>query len=373
MMRRWALLAAALLIADGLLYAALRALDSSRIFYDRSAVSPARLRYWLASSYDSQLGWDIGAGSKNKLGASRRGDDPPGARYRLKAFGDSFTFCSDVPDGQTWEAIIEQQAGWICLNYGVPGYGPDQALLKYQRTNVQTDFTILGIQEENIARVVNIYRAFYMDDWGPPKPRYFLDGGGLRLEPNPIPRAGDAPRLLDPRFVDRLRSLDYWPRYNEQVLGAPRRLCWPATWTILRHAPFFAHRALLEIRLRLHPAYEDEACRFKFYHLYADSSEAFQILIRLIDDFAALCRARGERPLVLVFPMEHTVQLMKTYGRCIYAPLQRRLREKGIAHIDFGPVFAREDFGKYYVLRNGHFSAAGNERVAREVIHFVHR
>ncbi len=371
MIRRLVLLAAALLFADSLLYVALRLLDSSRIFYDRSTVDAHRLHYWLQNSYDPQLGWDVGKGSKNNVGSARRGDYAPSEQYKLKAFGDSFTFGSDVDDSQTWEAVIERETGWACLNYGVPGYGPDQALLKYQRTGIRTQFTILGVQEENIARVVNIYRAFYMEDWGPPKPRFFLEGGGLRLEPNPIARPEDAWRLLDPAFVDSLRRLDYWPRYNEQALGVPRRLRWPAAWTILSHAPFFARRAVLEIRLRWSPNYEDEARRFKPYHLYTESSEAFQILVRLMDRFAEMCAARGERPLVLVFPMEHTVDLMKTYGKCIYEPFARRLAASGIAHIDFGPVFAGEDYRPYYVRYNGHFSAAGNERVAREIIHFI--
>ena len=369
MIRRAALFFASWLVADALLYFALRVLDSSRIFYDRSAVSQHRLRHWLRTSYDPELGWDIPAGAKNNLGASRRGDFPASSHIAFKAFGDSFTFGSDVTDGETWPAIIESQTGSACLNYGVPGHGPDQALLKYARTPVKTEFTVLGIHEENIARVVNIYRAFYMEDWGPPKPRFFLNGAGLRLEPNPIARSEDSLRLLDPAFVESLRRLDYWPRYNEEVLGAPRRLQWPATWTILRHAPFFARRAALEIGLRLHPTYGDEAQRFRFYHLYQESSEAFLILTGVIDRFVTMCAERGERPLILVFPMEHTVGLMKTYNRCVYEPLARHLNQRAVPYIDFGPIFVREDFPRYYIRQNGHLSAAGNERVAREIIH----
>lgn len=370
--RRALLLLVSWLLADGVLYFGLRQLDSSRIFYDRSAVSPHRLDYWLRSSYDAELGWDIPAASKNTLGASRRGDYPALAQYRFKAFGDSFTFGSDVSDHEMWPALIEQQGATFCLNYGVPGYGPDQAVLKYERTPVQTDFTILGIAEENIARVVNIYRAFYMEDWGPPKPRFFLDGSGLRLEPNPIPRPEDARRLLDPAFVDALRRLDYWPHYNEEVLGAPRRLAWPATRTVLTHAPFFARRAALELRLRFRPTFDDELRRFRYCHLYSDSSEAFLILSRVIDRFVDSCRRRGEQPLVLIFPMEHSVEVMNRYHRSIYEPLARRLNGRSIPHIDFGPVFAHENFSAYYG-HSGHLSAAGNERVAREILHYAAR
>jgi hypothetical protein len=373
---KWArltLLATALLVADGLLYWGLRAADTSRIFYDRSsAIDRHRLEFWARTSFDSELGWDIGAGTKNNLGATRhRGDYPVLPRYKLKAFGDSFTFGSDVGQAQTWSVILEARAGWDCLNYGVPGYGTDQAFLKYRRTKVPTEWTILAIQQENIARLVNVYRAFYMEDWGPPKPRFFLDGSGLRLEPNPIARPEDALRLLDPAFVERLREHDYWAYYNEQVLGAPRRLRWPATWTVLRHAPFFLNRAALEWRLRRHPTYEDEVRRFKLYHLYDESTEAFQILCRIIEQFVVLAKERRERPLVLVFPMQHTVDLMKTYKRSVYEPLARRLRDRGIPHIDYGPIFVREGYQAYYQRYNGHLSPAGNDRVAREIIHYL--
>ncbi|MBI3698748.1 MAG: hypothetical protein HY238_28405, partial [Acidobacteria bacterium] len=310
MIRRVALLAVSLLVSDTVLYFGLKALDSSRIFYDRSAVEPHRLDYWISHSYDPELGWDIPAGDKNRLGAARRGHYPEAAHYEIKAFGDSFTFGSDVGETETWEAVIERETGWSCLNYGVAGYGPDQALLKYQRTKVKTRCTILGVLDENIARVVNIYRAFYMDDWGPPKPRFFVDGDGLRLEPNPIARPEDAHLLLDPAFVDSLRALDYWPRYNEGTLGGPRRLRWPALWTVLRHGPFFLERGGLLIRMGIRPTYEDELRRYKPYHLYQESSEAFLILTRLIDRFVARCEERGERPLVLIFPRQHTVEIL---------------------------------------------------------------
>ncbi len=372
-MRRLVLLAVSLLVSDTILYVALKALDSSRIFYDRSAVDSHRLDFWLSHSYDPELGWDIPAGGKNNLGASRRSHYPALPHYEIKAFGDSFTFGSDVEENQTWEAVIERETRWSCLNYGVPGYSPDQALLKYQRTRVKTQFTILGIPDENIARVVNIYRAFYMDDWGPPKPRFFVDGESLRLEPNPIARPEDARLLLDPAFVDSLRRLDYWPRYNEEILGEPRRLQWPALWTVLRHAPFFLEGGGLLIRMEIRPTYQDELRRYKPYHLYSESSEALVILARVIDRFVALCQERGERPLVLIFPRQHTVEILNRYGRLVYEPLVRRLRERGVPHIDFGPLLAREDLAPYYIRYNGHLSAAGNVRVAREVIHYVQR
>ncbi len=95
---RWVLLGAALLASDGILYMGLRAIDTSRIFYDRSgSVTRHRLEYWSRTSFDPDLGWDLGRETKNPLGGARHpGDYPALPRYTAKAFGDSFTFGSDV-------------------------------------------------------------------------------------------------------------------------------------------------------------------------------------------------------------------------------------------------------------------------------------
>jgi hypothetical protein len=71
--------------------------------------------------------------------------------------------------------------------------------------------------------------------------------------------------------------------------------------------------------------------------------------------------------------MQHTVDLMKTYNRSVYEPLARRLRDRSIPHIDYGPIFAREHYQGYYQGYNGHLSPAGNDRVAREIIHYLQR
>lgn len=54
-------------------------------------------------------------------------------RYRIAIVGDSFTFKLEVPYEKTWghQFEIALGPGWQVLNFGVDGYGLDQAFLRY--------------------------------------------------------------------------------------------------------------------------------------------------------------------------------------------------------------------------------------------------
>src|SRR5262249_18658903 len=98
------------------------------------------------------------------------------------------------------------------LNFGVPGYGPDQAWLRYQRegpTYAPCAVTI-GYMLEDINRVVNRYRPalFPITDLLTTKPRFVVKDDQLTLMPNP---ATSPAQLADLEWVERTtRDADRW-------------------------------------------------------------------------------------------------------------------------------------------------------------------
>ena len=53
---------------------------------------------------------------------------------RLAVFGDSFTHCDEITYQNCWTSRLESLwPNTEVLNFGVPGFGPDQAWLRYQR------------------------------------------------------------------------------------------------------------------------------------------------------------------------------------------------------------------------------------------------
>ena len=362
------------LICDTILFLGLSYIESRKhILYRSTTISSEDLASFLRARFDPLLGWDIHVDERTNLGTRGNRDYPEKPRYRLKAFGDSFVYGAEVAEDETFCAYVEERTGWDCLNYGVGGYGPDQAFLKYRSNHIPADYTILGVLCENIGRVVSYYPPFYMREWTPPKPRYVKEGETFRLLESPIHDRQEAIKLLDERFIDTLKPNDYWPYYYEEILNAPDRLRWPATWTVLKHLRYFVWGARTGLNKRFGSNYDAARQVYKYTHLYESDSEALAILRHILDEFVALAHDRGEVPIIVFFPDQFSLDLKRDHGRLPHAPIAAYAEGAGYNTIDFGKVLSGEDYSPYFLYYNSHYSPAGNERVASEIVRFIER
>ena len=181
--------------------------------------------------YDSTLGWSINSNASddiyqsNSIGARSNHEyssDPGVDVVRFAAFGDSFTHADHVANHQTWSARWESLNPDVeVVNFGVPGYGTDQAYLRYleKADQINADVVLIGIMSENINRNVNTYIPFYRpDSWPSTKPRFILDEQGeLSLVENIFGKFEDYERLLTPShaLIEELGEHDYW--YQSQL------------------------------------------------------------------------------------------------------------------------------------------------------------
>ncbi len=140
---------------------------------------------------------------------------PKGIR-RVAAFGNSFVYGSEVANPNAWAAVIERDNPDLeVLNYGVPGYGVDQAYLRYREEGsvYQPELVLIGFSPTDLSRTVNIYRRFFHSEEMPLfKPRYELDEqGGLSLIECPVSTRRAYERLLEkPREVLAFGKNDQW-------------------------------------------------------------------------------------------------------------------------------------------------------------------
>jgi hypothetical protein len=75
-------------------------------------------------------------------------------------YGDSFVFGSAVDDEHSWGNQIAKRLSCRVQNFGVPGYGTDQAYLRFLHNDAdQAPQVILNILFENVARNVNQNRG----------------------------------------------------------------------------------------------------------------------------------------------------------------------------------------------------------------------
>ncbi len=121
---------------------------------------------------DADLGWVRPPGPENNAAGMRDDRDhdpqPVAGILRIAAFGDSFTYGSDVKLGENWTKRISALDPKIeILNYGIGAYGLDQAYLRYLKlgTAYHPHVVLIGYMTQNLARDVNVYRGFYSKAW----------------------------------------------------------------------------------------------------------------------------------------------------------------------------------------------------------------
>ena len=315
--------------------------------------------------FDAELGWVQWPGGENELyRANAQGfradrEHPasvPSGRLRIASFGDSFTHGDDVPFADTWqEQLAARVPGLDVLNFGVPGYGPDQALLRYEREapRFAMPVVLFGIMTTDIRRTVNRFRAFTQPGTGFPmgKPRFRLRDGELELLENPLPTLAAYQALLDDERSElrRIGQDDY--QYGKHY--ATRLVRWP----------FSLRLALLGVHVGIARGGPDRPIAGGQYN---EGSEAFRVLLALCERFDRFARARGSEPVVVMLPTVRDMREMRREGRGRYAPLLARLAERGIRAIDLAPAFAARPGppAQGVMSETRHYNATGNEVVA---------
>jgi hypothetical protein len=313
------------------------------------------------------LGWRYAPNFKNAtnqlnsraLRSSREyAPTPPPGVLRIAAFGDSYVYGSEVENRDGWTAIMESEDPRLeVLNYGVGGYGVDQAYLRYllEGAALRPHVVVMGFTKDDLGRVVNVYRPFIDSrDVGLFKPRFLLDGGNelFLLEP-PARSRPDYERLLaNPREVLRHVQHEYW--YRRGVYENP---LYDYSATV---------RFAIGLWTRAYRRSFDPEGLFKG-QVFNTASSAFRIHVALFRAFAKAVRSAGALPVVLMLPDPTSVAAARNGKPTAYEPLLTPLREHDVPHLDAASAFQAEPTNSdatNWFAPHGHYSPAGNRIVA---------
>lgn len=365
--RLWLFRALAALIVFGCLeftaFVGLRMLNNRYPMAPMADITPEHVSSFLEKRYDPDLGWHALESFLNKQGvrSDHEYDDFSNA---ISVYGDSYTFCDGVTVEESWPMQLEALMGCGVMNFGVGGYGTDQAMMRLEKTyaDAPVPTVLLCVQVENINRCVNIYRGFYQTGFSPPKPRYLLDGDGLRVY-NPF-NTPDAVRdmLLDhpEKLVAEARKYDYWCQ-RELVFGEPWSLHFPYTFQMAMRLPFIMNR--------VHIGTSNLASHVP---LFETDSEGYQVLTRIIRRFRQFGAQQGFRALIVVFPTPRDIFRMAETGERPYQSLNDFLDKEAIPYVDLlKPLSDHPDPPSLMVNRKDHISAAGGAIVAEEILKFL--
>lgn len=259
------------------------------------------------AGYDAVLGWRHEPGSesttRNCLGEFwTESFDAEGARevpeefdvYSISSYGDSYVKGGDVNNDETWQFQLAKRIGKGVKNYAVGAYDPYQALLRIKLHIEQGNIypvTVLGINEQNISRVVNLYRPFM----------YRAARSKLSFKPG-LSCSGDeclpVENLLGPdvRTIDAVqqavleaRELDYWARTKPE-------LAYPWSYNAFK---------LLQLGVVKLTSQEFEPLWL--------APEGVAAMSYIVDDFRDAVRSAGSVPVVLFIPTKPVKDVPPSY------------------------------------------------------------
>lgn len=313
--------------------------------------APANISYFVR---DTLLGWSVAPARRSKsglylsstegirsprIGISYAADD---RRTTIAAIGDSFTFGLEGPYEDSWESQLEPLLGsdTRILNFGIDGYGMDQAYLRYMRDARpwHPRLTLFGFIDHDLGRAMSVYTFLTYPNWGIPfsKPRFTLIDGALRPINFPVlsPEA-----ILEKHAVADLPFVDRDPGYN------------PDEWK--RHMAQASY--LVRYLVSRFPRWTARS--------QADwATEEVAVNSEILRAFGRQAAIDGTVPFVIYFPTRGDFEgLDRTEKDKILAAVSAA----GIHNVDLTSCIGRIGPGRAFIPGHQHYSAAGNGAVAQ--------
>jgi hypothetical protein len=207
------------------------------------------------------------------------------------------------------------------MNMGVSGYGPDQALLLYEKTGIRyrPDIVVLGFFDRGFFRLFSDFREYA-------KPYFQLDGnGGLRLEGVPVV----SPEDLYGLYASGQRRIGSW---NHSYLAN----------VLLGNL----YRELQDRRV-------------------SREDDSWKLMARILRRFRDRAIAEGSEPFLLILPARP-----RDCDGCVYEQIgmlaQEEARALDIPFLSLRPEFLKHpDDSLYHNGAGGHLNTRGNAIVAR--------
>lgn len=348
------------------------------------------LQKFIDYSFDPDLGWvrrpDSSGIENGQKGPITFHIDSAGSRANsfkksppvIAAFGDSYAFCRQVEDDETWEAQVSRQEGFGVLNFGVGNYGVDQALLRYEGMVLPdtVKVVVMGFVPETICRIQSYWKHYL--EFGNIfafKPRFIINSDGrLTLLDNLVRNADDFAgfreklpeiRKADGFYEKKFRSQQFRFPYIFSLMRNPLKQSILISAIAVRglcRSLGISNQRIENIPFTL--VMKNNLC--DAYQLYSDSNST-SLLSAILIRFQQEAQRRGHIPLVVVMPQLLDLKLNKNKA----APYQGYFRElaQQLPVLDLTEKFINTEFEKLYIndQYGGHLSADGNHLVADEI------
>ena len=318
---------------------------------------------------DPVLGWpypqEYGAGlGKNGALPNPHFPNGPLGPSCLSLYGDSFTMGVDdttSPD-KAWSNVLTAKLGCYVANFGMGGYGTDQALLRFEGNRTDdAPVVILGVHTENVMRNLTRIRDLQnYQSWFALKPR-FVFNEQRQIELVAIPTLTKEQYLRATGIAAPLLALEH---ENFQPGGAAGAVAleFPFTLAVVKNLVRFH---ALHARLRKQP-------EWMAFLQPGHPLHGLETTVGITARFAESATQRGKSPLVVIFPHPQDFRYFVANGAWPYRPLVQAYTQAAIPYLDFGPYLIsqwKERGGSLdvYFGKSAHYTDDGSALVAKAV------
>lgn len=284
------------------------------------------------ATFDPDLGWapqpDASKIEHNSEKPTRYSTDHLSGRTRINVFprtaeistyGDSFCFCREVNDNETWQYYLSNELKLKVSNYGAGNYGIDQALLRLKRQFAihPTKYVIMAITPWTILRILSVWKHY--SEFGnilAVKPRYILEGNNLVLIKNRIRNKEDLLNMK--KIADWLRKYDY----HYKNFFKKHKLYFPITLYFLKNKSmarkfFFQIVLIIAYYLKINQLvnlFHYKKTEYELHYkknLFKTQSDLF---CKIIEDFVLFSRSKKIIPILIMLPGYEDILFIKKTG-----------------------------------------------------------
>ena len=270
----------------------------------------------------------------------------------VSVYGNSFAFCDEVNDDETWPFFLSNMLEKNVLNFGVGGYGTDQALLRFEKNIVDgiiTPITVLTIFEDNIFRCFNMFRPFLAGPMDKAffKPRFINYNDSLKVIKNPLFHLKDENSSAE--IIKILEKYDDWYSIHDEKI----KIRFPFFINVFK---IFKNKIIQLLKSKHTPSY-----------FYWHDDLKTRLMDKIINRFYKLSKLHNTIPIIIFIPRLKKVEPPQ------YLNYYKELKERYIGRMDILNIFVPDDQKKDFNILpfKGHASTVGNKIISNTIYNHI--
>jgi len=350
---------------------------------------------FIPEGFDSEIGWirkpNTKREEKGKFGKTKWSINEKGARTNpeyektssdILCCGDSFTFCRQVNDDETWENYLSKLENTNVLNFGVGNYGIDQSFLRLKREyhKNKTKFVIIAVVPDTISRIMSTWKHYY--EYGNTfafKPRFVIHNNELELVKNKIDK--ETKFVNYKKYLDDIKKNDFF--YNNKF--RKEIIHFPYIFTVLRNLKrnisIMYWITVIELlkkkgkdvsKIEWNPMQIIMDNNLKWRIKLYKNEEAVKILRKILEEYVTFSKENDFLPIFLFIPQKDDINFIRNNYNYYEKFENDLLKIKGLHVISITKYLLLEKkINEIYSDDNeygGHLSKFGNQKVA-SIIH----